>query len=88
MTGSRHHARRHAGAGKRTASIGMHEQAPARFYDSPTFTAPPRQSGRLAARERRNTRPAYSPKVFYFAGRPTWRSRTYVRRAMRAAPHG
>jgi hypothetical protein len=37
----------------------------------PRSTAPARQSGRLAARERRNTRPAYSPKVFYSAGRPT-----------------
>lgn len=35
------------------------------------FAAPARQSGRLVAREHRNTRPAYSPKVLYSAGRPT-----------------
>ena len=44
---------------------------PPQAHVSPTFTAPPRQSGRLAARERENTRPAYSPKVLYFASRPT-----------------
>lgn len=32
---------------------------------------PPGQPGRLIARDPRGTRPAYSPKVLYSAGRPT-----------------
>lgn len=40
-------------------------------FTSLCFAAPARQSGRLVAREHRNTRPAYSPKVLYSAGRPT-----------------
>ena len=47
-------------------------------------TVPP--AGPVERREHRNTSPAYSPKVLYFAGRPTVWSRACVRRRMRAAP--
>ena len=43
--------------------------------------------GRLIAREHREPRPAYSPKVLYSAGRPTLRPSACVHRTMRIIPH-
>src|SRR3546814_5987835 len=46
-------------------------ESPQRGQKHDALPLPPRQPGRLIARKHRKTRPAYSPKVFYFAGRPT-----------------